>query len=87
MNYLVDQDGCPALCAQIGVHGSDPRIVQSGGNGIRFFNLPVFVLNNVIQYIQEQEEHHKKKSFREEYTEFLRKFEVQFNDKYVFDWI
>ncbi|KAA6342598.1 hypothetical protein EZS27_009668 [termite gut metagenome] len=55
--------------------------------GFGAFSYSQSALNNVIQYIQEQEEHHKKKSFREEYTEFLRKFEIQFNDKYVFDWI
>ena len=31
-------------------------------------------LDNVIAYIQNQKEHHKKKSFREEYIDFLRKF-------------
>lgn len=44
-------------------------------------------LDNVIAYIQNQKEHHKKKSFREEYIDFLRKFEVEYKDEYLFNWI
>lgn len=42
---------------------------------------------NVIKYIMNQKEHHKKKSFKEEYLEFLRKFEIDFKDEYLFEWI
>jgi len=38
----------------------------------------------VIRYIENQEQHHSKRSFREEYLEMLRKFEVEYNEKYVF---
>jgi REP element-mobilizing transposase RayT len=44
-------------------------------------------LDNVYNYILNQEEHHKKKTFREEYYEFLKKFNVGFEEKYLFDWI
>lgn len=44
-------------------------------------------LDNVYKYILNQEEHHQKKTFREEYTEFLKKFEIPFEEKYLFDWI
>jgi REP element-mobilizing transposase RayT len=44
-------------------------------------------LDHVIRYIMNQKEHHQKKTFRAEYTEFLHKFEVSFDDKYMFDWI
>ena len=44
-------------------------------------------IGNVYNYILHQEEHHKKKSFREEYLEFLKKYEIEFNEKYLFDWI
>jgi putative transposase len=39
---------------------------------------------NVINYIQNQEIHHKSKSFLEEYLEFLEKFEIEFEDKFIF---
>ena len=44
-------------------------------------------LDNVIAYIQNQKEHHKNKSFREEYIDFLKKFEVEYKDEYLFNWI
>lgn len=44
-------------------------------------------IDSVIKYILNQEEHHKKKSFREEYIEFLKKFEVIYDEKYLFEWI
>ena len=44
-------------------------------------------LDNVIAYIRNQKEHHRKKTFKEEYTGFLKKFNVQFEEKYLFDWI
>jgi len=44
-------------------------------------------IDTVIKYILNQEEHHKKKSFREEYIDFLKKFEIDYNEKYLFEWI
>ncbi|MBA2583866.1 MAG: transposase, partial [Bacteroidetes bacterium] len=44
-------------------------------------------IQNVYNYILNQEEHHKKRSFKEEYLELLKKFEIEYNEKYLFDWI
>lgn len=44
-------------------------------------------INSVYNYIKNQEKHHKRKTFREEYLEFLKKFEIEYNEKYLFDWI
>jgi putative transposase len=44
-------------------------------------------IQRVYNYILNQEEHHRKKSFREEYDDFLKKFEVEHSEKYLFDWI
>jgi hypothetical protein len=38
----------------------------------------------VIRYIQNQQEHHAKKSFRDEYLELLEKFGVEYDRKYIF---
>lgn len=38
----------------------------------------------VIRYIENQEEHHKKKTFIEEYVEFLDAFEVDYDERYIF---
>jgi putative transposase len=43
-------------------------------------------IGNVYNYILNQEKHHKKKTFKEEYLEFLAKFEVEYDEKYLFDW-
>ena len=42
--------------------------------------------NDVIQYIMKQEEHHKGKTFKEEYLEILKKFEVEYDDGYLFEF-
>ena len=44
-------------------------------------------LDNVIAYINNQEQHHKKKSFKDEYMELLQKFDITFDEKYLFEWI
>lgn len=44
-------------------------------------------LDNVVKYILNQEEHHKKKTFKNEYLDFLEKFEIEYDEKYVFEWI
>jgi len=44
-------------------------------------------IDKVFNYIKNQEEHHKKKTFRQEYMDLLNKFEIEYNDKYLFDWI
>jgi REP element-mobilizing transposase RayT len=44
-------------------------------------------IDSVIKYITDQKEHHKKKTFRDEYIDFMRKFEIEYNEKYLFDWM
>ena len=44
-------------------------------------------LTDVIQYIEKQKEHHKKKTFKEEYLAFLKAFEIEFKNEYLFEWI
>lgn len=40
----------------------------------------------VVNYVLNQEEHHKKKTFKDEYLEMLAKFEVKFDDQYLFEF-
>lgn len=40
-------------------------------------------ITKVINYIKNQEKHHKKKTFSEEYKAFLKAFEVEFDDRYL----
>jgi len=41
-------------------------------------------IDAVIKYIENQETHHKKTSFRDEYLEILQKFEVDYDEKFIF---
>ena len=43
-------------------------------------------IDNVINYINDQEHHHQKKTFREEYIEFLDKFSIEYDQKYLFEF-
>ena len=43
-------------------------------------------IGKVYDYILNQEKHHKTKSFKQEYLDFLKKFEVEFDEKYLFEW-
>lgn len=43
-------------------------------------------IGRVYEYILNQEKHHQKKTFKEEYIEFLKNFEIEYNEKYLFDW-
>ena len=39
---------------------------------------------NVAKYIQNQEEHHKKKTFIDEYKKILTNFEIEYDERYIF---
>jgi putative transposase len=41
-------------------------------------------LDRIAHYIQNQEEHHRKRTFREEYVELLREFSVEYDDRFLF---
>lgn len=43
-------------------------------------------IENVFNYIQNQEEHHKKRTFKEEYLDLLNKFEVEYDDRFLFEF-
>jgi REP element-mobilizing transposase RayT len=44
-------------------------------------------LDTIIRYIQNQENHHSRRSFKAEYLTLLRKFDIAFEEKYVFEFI
>jgi len=43
-------------------------------------------IDDVVKYILNQEEHHRKRPFREEYLEILRKNDIRFEDSYLFEF-
>lgn len=54
--------------------------------GYRAFSYSRSQISAVAKYIENQEEHHKKRTFREEYLDLLKKFEVEFDERYVFQF-
>jgi hypothetical protein len=63
----------------------DQRNVSMAG---RFWSILVFTshIGRVIDYIKNQEIHHQKNSFKAEYLELLSRFDVSYDEKYVFDF-
>lgn len=54
--------------------------------GFGAFSYSKSQVDKVVKYILNQEEHHKKKTFKEEYLELLEKFEIEYNPEYLFEW-
>ena len=44
-------------------------------------------IEDVYNYILNQEEHHRKKTFKEEYILFLKKYEIEHDERFLFDWL
>ena len=44
-------------------------------------------IEQVYNYILTQEMHHQKKTFKEEYLEFLSRYEIDYKTDYLFDWL
>jgi REP element-mobilizing transposase RayT len=55
-------------------------------NGFGAFSYSKSSIDNVVRYVLNQKSHHQKKTFREEYIDFLEKFEIDYNDAYLFDF-
>jgi len=55
--------------------------------GFGVFSYSHSQIDQVYNYILNQEEHHRKKTFKDEYIELLNKFEIEYKPEYLFDWI
>ena len=51
--------------------------------GYAIFSVSASKVNSVDKYIMNQNEHHKKKSFEEEYIEFLNAYNIKYDKDYV----
>ncbi len=62
---------------------------QFGGfhwqGGYGDFSLGWSQLEDLETYIENQEEHHRRRTFQEEYRDLLRKYHVEFDERYVWD--
>jgi REP element-mobilizing transposase RayT len=68
---------------------NDQRMVLgkfSWQRGFGAFTYSKSQVPDVINYIQNQENHHKRKSFKEEYLDILKKFGIEHKGEYLFEW-
>lgn len=54
--------------------------------GFGAFTLGQSQIPRIVNYIKNQEEHHKKKTFKNEYIAFLKAYEIEFKNEYLFDF-
>ena len=54
-------------------------------NGYGVFSVSQSGLRDLIEYIENQEDHHRHVSFQEEYRKFLQKYNIEFDERYVWD--
>lgn len=54
-------------------------------NGYGAFSVKPSEVDRVIQYIANQHEHHRKKTFQDEYRAVLEKYQMTYDEKYVWD--
>ena len=55
--------------------------------GFGAFSYAQSQLDNVIAYVNNQEQHHQKKTFKVEYLTLLQKFNIEYDEKYLFEWM
>lgn len=54
-------------------------------DGYGAFSVNPTEIEKVIRYIENQKEHHRTKTFQDEYRAFLKKYQVEFDERYVWD--
>jgi REP element-mobilizing transposase RayT len=54
-------------------------------NGYGIFSINPYELDTVVNYIAEQEQHHKKRTFQEELLAFLEKYKIEYDERYLWD--
>jgi putative transposase len=52
-------------------------------DGYGAFTYSISAKDNLIEYVKNQEEHHRIKSFRDEYLQLLQEHEIEFEEKYL----
>ena len=64
---------------------ADSQKKFSWQRGYGAFSVSQSQLAEVIRYIENQEEHHKRVTFQDEYRTFLRRYSIEFDERYVWD--
>ncbi len=56
-------------------------------DGYGVFSYSHSQIDAVVKYILNQPEHHKKRTFKEEYLDMLQKADIDYDERYLFEWI
>lgn len=68
------------------IHSTFPNLKSfKWQDGYGAFSVSKSSLPDVIQYIRDQREHHRARTFQEEYLAFLQRHEVQYDERYLWD--
>ena len=54
-------------------------------DGYGIFSVNPTEIDIVVNYINNQDEHHRKKTFQEEFRSFLKKYKIDYDERYVWD--
>ena len=66
------------------IHEAFPAMCGFGWqDGYGAFTMSKSDLPEVIRYLQNQREHHRKKTFQEEYLEFLNEYGIEYDERYL----
>ena len=90
--FLLSKDAAPSYVVEEVKRNSSRWIKNlapyyrmfSWQGGYAVFSVSQSVVDKTLQYISNQLEHHKTRTFQDEYREFLRLYNIQFNEDYVF---
>jgi putative transposase len=54
-------------------------------NGYGAFSVSQSKIDSVMKYVANQREHHRRKTFQDEYKEFLERYQIDYDERYVWD--
>ncbi len=54
-------------------------------SGYGLFSIGESQRDHVIEYIKNQEAHHRKRTFQEEFLDFLRRYNIDYDERYIWD--
>jgi putative transposase len=67
------------------VHDRWPRRSFAWQLGYGAFSVSKSNVPGVLKYVRSQEEHHRKITFKEEFIDFLRRHEIEYDERYIWD--
>jgi REP element-mobilizing transposase RayT len=54
-------------------------------DGYGIFSVSPRYVDRVVAYIENQEEHHKRKEYQQEFLSFLKKYKIEYDERYLWD--